>query len=66
MSNFKPSQRKYYKVQKGRLSGVHVRKNYIAHGLYGLITQERGYVREFHLETLRIVLTRAVRGLGKY
>ena len=60
-----PKKVKYRKPQKGKNRGLATRGNYVAFGTYGLKCLDHGWITSRQIESSRIVISRAVRKIGR-
>ena len=60
-----PKRVKYRKPQKGKNRGLANSGNYVAFGTYGLKSLEHGWITSRQIEASRIVISRAVRKIGR-
>jgi len=60
-----PSRTKYRKSQRGSRAGIATRCNKLDFGEFGLQTLERGWVKNFQIEALRVAITRNLKRKGK-
>ena len=60
-----PKKTKYRKQQRGRMKGKAMSCNKIDFGEYGLYSMECGYITNRQIESVRVVMARAMRRSGK-
>ena len=60
-----PKRVKYRKPQKGKNRGLANSGNYVAFGSYGLKSLDHGFITSRQIEASRIVISRAVRKIGR-
>jgi len=60
-----PKRVKYRKPQKGKNRGLANSTNYVAFGSYGLKSLEHGFINSRQIEASRIVISRAIRKVGR-
>ena len=60
-----PKRVKYRRPQKGKNRGMASSGNYVAFGSYGLISLEHGFITSRQIEASRIVISRAIRKIGR-
>ena len=60
-----PKRVKYRKPQKGKNKGLANSGNYVAFGSYGLKSLEHGWITSRQIESSRIVISRAIRKVGR-
>ena len=60
-----PKRVKYRRVQRGRMTGRAARGNFIAHGEYGLMAVEPGWITSNQIEAARVAMTRYVKRGGQ-
>lgn len=60
-----PARTKYRKMQKGRMRGLAHRGSDLAHGEFGLVTLQPGWITSRQIEAARIAMTRHVKRGGK-
>ena len=60
-----PKRVKYRKPQKGKNRGLANSGNYVAFGSYGLKSLEHGFISSRQIEASRIVISRAIRKIGR-
>ena len=60
-----PKKVKYRKPQKGKNKGLANSGNYVAFGSYGLKSLEHGWITSRQIESSRIVISRAIRKVGR-
>ncbi len=60
-----PKRVKYRKQQRGRMSGVASRGNFVAYGDYGIVACEPGWITSNQIEAARVAMTRYTRRGGK-
>ena len=60
-----PKRVKYRKTLKGKTRGLSVRGSSLSYGEYGLKALENGFVKSSHIEAVRVVVARKLRGAGK-
>ena len=60
-----PKRVKYRKPQKGKNRGLANSGNYVAFGTYGLKSLEHGFITSRQIESARIVISRAIRKIGR-
>tara|TARA_B100000427_G_scaffold127015_1_gene105622 strand:- start:240 stop:653 length:414 start_codon:yes stop_codon:yes gene_type:complete len=60
-----PKRVKYRKPQKGKNRGMASSGNYVAFGSYGLKSLEHGFITSRQIEASRIVISRAIRKIGR-
>ena len=60
-----PKRVKYRKPQKGKNRGLANSGNYVAFGTYGLKSLEHGFITSRQIESARIVISRAIRKVGR-
>ncbi len=60
-----PKRVKYRRPQKGKNRGMANSGNYVAFGSYGLKSLEHGFITSRQIEASRIVISRAIRKIGR-
>ena len=60
-----PKRVKYRRPQKGKNRGMASSGNYVAFGSYGLKSLEHGFITSRQIEASRIVISRAIRKIGR-
>jgi large subunit ribosomal protein L16 len=60
-----PKRVKYRKFQRGRRSGIAMRGCELAFGEFGLKSLENGWIKNIHLEAVRVIVMRKLQGGGK-
>lgn len=60
-----PKRVKFRKTQRGRMKGLAVSGSTVSFGEYAIKALEPGWLRNNHIETCRIILTRRLRRGGK-
>lgn len=60
-----PKRVKYRKLQRGKCRGLGIRGSRVNFGEFGLKTLENGWIRNNHIEAVRIVVARQLRRGGK-
>ncbi len=60
-----PKRVKYRRPQKGKNRGMASSGNYVAFGSYGLKSLDHGFVTSRQIEASRIVISRAIRKIGR-
>ena len=60
-----PKRVKYRKFQRGSRAGIAVRGCDLAFGEFGLKSLENGWIKNTHLEAVRVIVSRKLQGGGK-
>ncbi len=60
-----PRRVKYRKFQRGKNRGIAVRGSSMSFGEFGLKTLQNGSIKNTHIEAVRVLLARQMRGTGK-
>ncbi|MFH0877841.1 MAG: 50S ribosomal protein L16 [Candidatus Omnitrophota bacterium] len=60
-----PRRVKYRKFQRGKNRGIAVRGSNLCFGEFGLKTLDNGTIKNTHIEAIRVLLARQLRGTGK-
>ncbi len=60
-----PKRVKRRRVHRGRIKGVATKGNTITYGVYGLVSQECGWITSNQIEAARIAMTRSIKRGGK-
>lgn len=60
-----PRRVKYRKFQRGKNRGIAVRGSSMSFGEFGLKTLQNGSIKNTHIEAVRVLLARQMRGSGK-
>lgn len=60
-----PKRVKYRKTQRGKMRGAALRGNRVNFGEFGLKALENGWVKNIHIEAVRVLIARQLRRGGK-
>jgi large subunit ribosomal protein L16 len=60
-----PRRVKYRKFQRGKNRGIAVKGSSLSFGEFGLKTLQNGTIKNTHIEAVRVLLARQMRGSGK-
>ncbi len=60
-----PKRVKYRKFQRGKNRGIAVRGSQLSFGEFGLKALQNGIIKNNHIEAVRVLLARQLRGSGK-
>ena len=60
-----PKRVKRRKVQRGRMTGIATRGNFVSYGDYGIMAMEPAWITANQIESARVAMTRFIRRGGK-